>query len=164
MHYNNHLICTILYLVWNFMLSQNLQTLCVMEFTCSHCQYGVAQGRSTFCWPHSQLWILVLGQGGHTPAWYISAHTLPTSQCATTLWSIQPCLVAAVLQSWWLVTTEAFSLNHLGTWRTWSWDTKNRITFLMVPWPSVNTLIIFRTVHFREFLADIEKHNLFSCP
>jgi hypothetical protein len=45
-----------------------------MEFTCSHCQYGVAQGRSTFCWPHSQLWILVLGQGGHTPGWHISAH------------------------------------------------------------------------------------------
>jgi hypothetical protein len=86
---------------------------------------------------------------------YFNTHMSSTSQCVPTLWSTWPYFVATALQSWWLVTTEAFSLNHLGTWWTWSWDTNIRIIFLMVPCPSVNSLIIHSTVHVRKFLLDI---------
>jgi hypothetical protein len=59
----------------------------------------------------------------------------PTPQDVPTLWSTWPSLAATALQPWWLVTTETFSPNHLGTWWTWSWGTNIRVTFLLPACP-----------------------------
>lgn len=74
---------------------------------------------------------------GWTCLWmtYFNTCMPPTSQSATTLWSTWPSSVTTTLQPRWLITTEAFSLNHLWTWRTWSWDTDMRIILLLATWP-----------------------------
>lgn len=156
MHYNNQLICTILVPCLKFhIITESLYIMCNGIYLFTLPIWSSTRSKYVLLTTLTALDTCFGARWAYSWVTYFSTCMSPTSQCVTTFWSTWPCLVATALQSWWLVTTEAFSLNHLGTWRTWSWDTKNRITFLMVQWLSMNSLIIFRTVHFRKFLGDI---------